>query len=217
MTRLLPLLFLLPVSSLVAQSLPGIGPRERAEKAAPDSPEAAQLVQLPSRELDQRSDEFVALLRGRLAMQSREIDPFARHQDPDYRPPTPEPDRATPERGSAPATPITPFSDIIAGIRVTTVNASRRMFMVGDRSFRVGDRIPLDIGRAQPLPVQVVAVSNRSITFRNGESNETADLPLGIMPDGLEPSRRIEVPGIVPKGTTAPLSVNPVNGISANR
>ena len=211
-----------------AQSLSGLAPA--AEPAAPGSEKevapkntgeplaqhAAELASSPSRYAGIDVDAYVNLLSASFAMRKRTYDPFGRHQDPNFKPVQP----AKPKRrvlGAKP-TPVMPFVDIIRAIRVTAVFPSRGMFMVDSREFHEGQRIPLKLSNGKDIPIHVIKVAADAITFRNGETNETALLDTGLKPDGLtRGDGRDAPPGMIEKNANAPLIIdNPGAQIGAS-
>jgi len=186
--------------------------REVADQEAEES--TAELVAEPSRYAGIHLESYVRTLAASFAMRNRSRDPFARHQDPNYQPPQPKITKRVP---SYKPEPVTPFPDIVAGIQVTTVIPAQNQFLVGDRTFRVGDRINLNTGKDKMIPIHVLAVRANSIEFRHGNTNETAELRLDLLPDGLQRGAGLQPPGVVPANSNAPLEITPVNGLSSSR
>ena len=102
----------------------------------------------------------------------------------------------------------TPFSDIISLIQVTTIMPGEKRFLIGTRSFKQGDRIPLNF-RGKNITVEVTSVSSHQIEFRNLDNGETAALTLNLLPVGMTPGTDgITAPGMVPDNPNAPLELD---------
>ena len=139
------------------------------------------------------------------SIRNRATDPFGQIQDPNARPIV-KPTIAKTRR----YTPVqaTPFSDIVRLIKVTTVMPAERRFLIGNRSIKQGDRIPIAF-RGKNLQVEVAAVNSRQIQFRNLENGETAALKLNMLPAGMSPGNDgITAPGMVPDNPNAPIDLD---------
>lgn len=144
-------------------------------------------------------------------------DCFGQNQDPDAKPVI----KATTPlavRRSAPAQ-ATPFADIVRLLVVTTIMPGEKRFLVGTRSFKEGDILPL-VFRNKPIRAQITEVTSRQISFRNQESGEVAVRKLDMLPAGMTPgSRGISAPGMVPDRPNAPIDLeaaDPAASISTN-
>ncbi len=154
---------------------------------------------------DEQMTDYLSELSAVLTASKRTIDPFGQSQDPDAKPiirtPVAMPNRVAPVQA-------TPFSDIIRLIKVTTVMPSERKFLIGTRSLKVGDRLPLTY-RGRELNVEIASVSSRAIQFRNIENGETADLTLDLLPPGMTPGTSgIKAFGMIPDRPDAPLDLD---------
>ena len=136
----------------------------------------------------------------------RTTDPFGLPQDPNAKPVI-KPKLAKSTRVT-PAYQATPFSEIVRMIKVTTIMPNERRFLIGTRSVRQGDSIPISF-RGRNINVEVAAVSSRKIEFRNLDNGETASLPLNLLPAGMTPGTGgITAPGMVPDRPNAPLMLD---------
>jgi len=215
-TPLTPLLLLLCAGAAFGQSASSFVPQAAAGEPAPSAVDQADpdLASKPSRFAGLHVDSYVRTIIGSLSIGKRQTDPFGLHQDPNYKPPKPK--RQLANRPTVKKAPQLSFGDIVGGIEINAVIPGKQTFLVGDRSFRVGDRIPLDV-RGRMLTVQVIAVSTDSVSFRNTLSGETANIRLSIAP-GMSKGEDVPLPpGFVPEGRNAPLSITPTNGLSTNR
>lgn len=154
---------------------------------------------------EERLPEYFGELSAVLTASKRTVDPFGQIQDPDAKPiirtPVATPNRVAPIQA-------TPFSDIIRLIKVTTVMPSERKFLIGTRSLKEGDRLPLTY-RGRELNVEVASVNSRAIQFRNIENGETAALTLDLLPPGMTPGTRgIKAFGMKPDRPDAPLDLD---------
>lgn len=138
-------------------------------------------------------------------MKTRTTDPFGQLQDPDAKPIV-KPTIAKTTRRAAP-TQITPFAEIIRRIQVTTIMPGERRFLIGTRSFKQGDRFPMNF-RGRSINVEISMVNSREIEFRSLDNGEKASLKLTLLPPGMTPgSEGISAPGMVPDRPNAPLDI----------
>lgn len=174
---------------------------EKPDKPAP-SPSAT-----PSRYVEEDDVEaYVNTLSSIFSMRNRTTDPFGQYQDPDAKPIV----KASPNKPKTRATQMQafPFADIVRLIKVTTIMPGEKRFLVGTRSIKEGDSIPLSF-RGRSYKVVVAGVSSRSIEFRNSESGEVAALTLNLLPVGMTPGNgKITAPGMVPENAGAPLELD---------
>jgi len=177
-----------------------------AAVAPPLIPKAdPELINEPSRYAGIDVEAYIHTVSSTFSMRTRERDPFARHQDPSYKPPVPKP-----KIGKRPAprpVRVTPFSDIVEAIRITTIIPSQQKFLVDGRSFRTGDEIKLKTGDGKLIAVEVVAVHADSVKFRHGTTKETAIQSLKLLPGGMERGGG----GIMPRGITSPDEQAPID------
>jgi len=183
-------------------------PKRKTPAAAP-SPvrEAGPVSDTPSRNVsDQDFQGYVDSLTAIFTIRKRATDPFGLLQDPDAKPIV-KPSVAKNSRRAAPIQ-ATPFSEIVRLIKVSTIMPAEKRFLIGTRSVKQGERIPLSF-RGRNLNVEVSSVSSRSIRFRNLENGETAELPLNLLPVGMTPGTRgITAPGMVPDQPNAPIQLD---------
>jgi hypothetical protein len=153
---------------------------------------------------------YVARIAESFAMARRDMDPFGRNQDPNFKPAAPEiarPDTA--DDGQEVAAPV-PLSALVAGIPVTMVMPTKQTFFVGDRAFHRGDRFPLRTGAGNLINVEILSVTSSSIIFREISKGETAVLRLGGAPAGMQRGTVLETPpGITVPNPAAPLDLQP--------
>lgn len=195
-------------------------PAPQAIKAAlPTKTEPGPVSNVPSRYVGEADLEaYVASLTAIFSMRQRETDPFGQLQDPNAKPLIKTPVATTSRR----VVPIqaTPFADIIRLIKVTTIMPGERRFLVGTRSIKEGDRIPL-VFRGKTISVEVVSVRSHQIDMRNLDNGETASLKMSLLPVGMTPGTRgISAPGMVPDRPNAPIDLdggNPLDAQSQNR
>jgi hypothetical protein len=165
---------------------------------------------VPSRYVSEEDfDDYVKSLSEVFSMRARTSDPFGQLQDPNAKPVI----KATVAKTTRRIAPIqaTPFSDIIKLIKVTTIMPKEQRFLMGTRSIKQGDRIPLSY-RSKNIRVEVSSVSSTKIEFRNLENGESASLQLNLLPTGMTPgSRAISTPGMAPDRPDAPIELDPGN------
>jgi hypothetical protein len=180
-----------------------------------DKETASELLASPSRYAGLDLNNYIQALSNSFSMRSRDVDPFARHQDPNFKPDKPIITRSKVQKFKK--EPITPFSDVIARINITAVMPTQQTFLVGERSFRIGDRIKLDVGKEKDISVHVVAIQANAVSFRHGVTGETADLTLKLMPEGMIRGIAVHPPGMVSKNSDTPIDARPRNPISSRR
>ncbi len=116
----------------------------------------------------------------------------------------------------AAAVQATPFADIIRKITVTTIMPGEKRFLLGTRSFKQGDVMPLNF-RNKQIHALITEVTSRQISFRNQESGETAVLKLDMLPPGMTPGNRgITAPGMVPDLPNAPIDLESADPVLPN-
>lgn len=181
---------------------PAAEPEAHKQSAA----EAGPVSVTPSRLVSpQELDSYVASLSSIFLMRNRQNDPFGHLQDPNAKP-IAKPS-ASPVARRSMQMQATPFSDIVGLIVVTTVMPGEKSFLVGTRSFKQGDQVPLTF-RGKPIRVQITEVSSRKIGFRNLDTGEIASRKLDMLPVGMTPGLRgITAPGMVADRPNAPLEL----------
>lgn len=187
-------------------------PKEPKEPKAtkPVAKEAGPVSAIPSRQVGTAELEpYVDSLSSVFLIRGRATDPFGQPQDPDAKPVVKTPVAGAVKR----AAPIqaTPFADIVGMIVVTTIMPGEKRFLIGTRSVKQGDQIPLTF-RGKSIRVQITEVNSRQIGFRNLDSGETASRKLDMMPAGMTPgSHGITAPGMVPDRPNAPIELEAAN------
>lgn len=182
------------------------GSPQPAEPAPAEKPTAPGLApSTPSRLVSREDlDGYVKGLVGIFSMQSRETDPFGRSQDPNAKPVVPV-SPANNGRRPAPA-PVVSLSEIVRLIVVNTIMPGEKQFLVGTRSFKQGDQIPL-VFRNQQLRIEVTEVNSQQIVFRNVANGEMATRKLDVLPVGMTPGTH----GIVAPGMMSGREDNPID------
>ena len=180
--------------------------------------EAGPVSATPSRHMGTAELEpYVESLGSVFLIRGRARDPFGQNQDPDAKPVV---------KASAPlavrrAAPVqaTPFSDIVRLLVVTTIMPGEKRFLVGTRSFKQGDVIPLAY-RNKQIRAMVTGVTSRQISFRNLDTGEEAARKLDLLPPGMVPGHQgITAPGMVADRPNAPIDLeaaDPASSISTN-
>lgn len=150
-------------------------------------------------------EAYLKTISGILHASSRTTDPFGLPQDPDAKPIV-----KAPTRSSAPAEIVVPFSDIVPLIRITTVIAAEKKFLVESRAFSQGEEFPLNF-RGKTLRILITEVSARQVEFKNLATGEVAARRLDLLPPGMSAGGKgATPPGMVPQGADAPLEIEPV-------
>jgi hypothetical protein len=197
------------------KAAPQKAPAAKKENAAPAN-EAAKVNIVPSRYVGESDLEaYVASLSSVFSMKTRATDPFGQLQDPDAKPIVKPTMAKTTKRVTS--VQVTPFSEIIRLIQVTTIMPGERGFLIGTRSFKQGDSFPINF-RGRSIKVEVCSVSSRQIDFRNVESGETASIKLNLLPAGMTPGTtgKITAPGMVADHPNSPLEIESGEAATAN-
>ena len=189
---------------------PDASAAKETKTTKPAAKEAGPVTSTPSRQVGTTELEpYLESLSSVFLMRGRATDPFGQHQDPDAKPIIKAPVAGSVKR----AAPIqaTPFSDIVGMIVVTTIMPGEKRFLIGTRSVKQGDQLPLSF-RGRPIRVQVTEVTSRQIGFRNLDSGETASRKLDMLPVGMTPGNHgITAPGMVPDRPNAPIELEAVS------
>jgi hypothetical protein len=182
-------------------------PATVADAAAIPAIDPAPAIATPSRLVGKEQlAAHVQAIAAVFTIARRATDPFGLPQDPNAKPVI-KPSVAKASR-SVPSIQATPFSEIVRLIKVTTIMPNERRFLIGTRSIRQGDRIPLGF-RGRNINVEVVSVSSRKIEFRNLDSGETAAMPLNLLPVGMTPGTNgITAPGMLPDRPNSPINLD---------
>jgi hypothetical protein len=91
---------------------------------------------------------------------------------------------------------------------INTIMPGEGRFLVGTRSFAIGERIPITF-RGKPIQVEVTKVTAREIAFRNTTSGEIAVRKMDFMPVGMSAGNHgISAPGMIEDGPNAPLDLD---------
>lgn len=166
----------------------------------------------PSRRVDVAEMEpYLESMSSVFLSRSRAYDPFGQSQDPDAKPVI----KASTTRMAKRAAPvqITPFSDIVRLIVVTTIMPGEKSFLVGTRSIKQGDTIPLSF-RGKQMQVKVTEVTSRQIAFQNLDNGEMATRKLDMLPVGMTPGNRgITAPGMYSDSRNAPIELESGNNL----
>jgi hypothetical protein len=208
------LVFALSASSAVAQSAANFDTQALAPEApaAKEEPAAKPIVKeappantTPSRQVGPAElESYVASLASVFSSRDRATDPFGQLQDPDAKPVI-----KTPVAGPKRIAPIqaTPFADIVRLLVVTTIMPGEKRFLVGTRSIKQGDQIPLSF-RGKQIRVQITEVTSQQIAFKNLDNGETASRKLDMLPVGMTPGNRgISAPGMTLDRPNAPIEL----------
>lgn len=186
---------------------PATAPAPAAGSPAPLSPSALRASPLrPSRYVTEKDlPAYVKALTESFSITRRATDPFGQLQDPNAKPVV----KPTPVVASRRVVAIQPtsFNEIVSRIKVNTVMPNEKKFLIGTRTIRQGDEIPLNF-RGRSIMVRVLKVSSRAIEFRNNESGETASLSLGLLPEGMKAGSEFRPPGMTPQTPNAPIEID---------
>lgn len=159
----------------------------------------------PTRLIDGDVSKHVDMLRARLAISTQERGPFGLFQKPGK-----EPVKAFVSPAKKLRTVVIPFDAVVDALTIAAVMPSDKMFMVGSRSLRVGQTLPLVAG-GRTFRTRVEHVRSDQIGFRNLEDNEMAVKRLDLLPDGVSAGGgKLTPQGVIPSngGSAEPLQVD---------
>jgi hypothetical protein len=179
----------------------------RSEKTTkPIVKEASLAGTTPSRQIGPAELEaYVTSLASVFSIKERVTDPFGQSQDPDAKPAITTPIASASQR-IAPAQ-ATPFADIVQLITVTTIMPREKRFLIGTRSIKLGDQIPVSF-RGRQMRVLVTDVTSQQIAFKNLDNGETASRKLDMLPVGMNRGNRgISAPGMTLDQPNAPIEL----------
>ncbi|MBB5352358.1 hypothetical protein HNR46_002603 [Haloferula luteola] len=198
------LLFALFISAAAGQSfsIPGNVPNPAPEG---EGTVDREIVNTPSRYAVLNVDAYLRSVSASFDMRNRKLDPFCRYQDPNYRPVQPVVSRVS-KRPTA--VRKIPLSDYVNRLAITGINATRREFLMGFRTFHAGDTLRVKT-EAGILSLEVLAIEPNRITFQNTESSETAIKQFEILPDGMTRGAATQPPGLVPNDEDATIDLTP--------
>lgn len=172
----------------------GGGQVPSAARSVPGVPSVAVATEaMASRLVTGPVEPQIALLRSRLAITGNDRGPFGFFQDPKK---AEEQDIMIPQ-GPSEQPKETPFEDVVNSIPISIVSPAEQQFMVGARTFTTGDEFPIEIA-GESIPVRVVRVRMRSVTFRNTKTDKTAAKGIDLDPKGVVEAKggKIDVPGL---------------------
>lgn len=200
-TAVLMLVGLIGIGSAIAQDA-----SEPPASTPATVPAPAISTMIPSRMVNPEEIEpYLQFVYSRIDIAGRATDPFGQLQDTTQKVEIKKPTLKTrrPTRMKA-----TTFDEIIGRIRVTTVMPAENRFLIGGRSFRLGDEFPIAF-RGRSYDVKVVGVDSKKIEFKKVDTGETSSVKLNMLPPGMEPgSNGISAPGLLSNDQDAPLQVD---------
>lgn len=184
---------------------PAVPTQKGASGAKPASPEAAPVTTTPSRNIaPDDMDAYLVSMSAVFMSRERATDPFGHLQDPDARPVIKTP---LAQANRPAAIQAVPFEEIIRLIKINAIMPGEKRFLIGTRTIRKGDQIPL-IHRNRQIRAQVIDVTSKQIDFRNLDTGETASRVLDILPAGMTPgSNGITAPGMTLDQPNAPIEL----------
>lgn len=172
-----------------------------AEPAPEAGQDQAEGSNVPTRLVTEDVEGYLTGIRAKLAINSKDRGPFGLFQKPGKEPAQP---LLTPFERPKKRAEI-PFATIVNALPVAAVIQAEGMFMIGSRSVKVGEVLPLVAG-GRTVRAQVESVRAAEITFRNLANGDVAVKRLDMLPNGVRPGGGvIRPPGVVPDG--GPLEV----------
>lgn len=184
--------------------LPGPGNRAAARATvpviSPDSSNGSRFL------TEDELDGYVAETSKSLSIMGRQFDPFGQVQDPAAKPAVIKPKLRDPSVAARRSS----FDEIIGKIKINTIMPSEKRFLVGTRSFKLGDKFPISY-RGRNTLVEVVDVKASKIEFKNTESGEISSVKIKLLPAGMSSGDDggFSAPGMVKDKDDAPLQLEP--------
>lgn len=175
-----------------------------AEAAA--EPRQTLSAMRPSRQVGpEEIGTYLQYVQSRLDIASRSVDPFGQVQDPNAKAEIKKPTLTTrrPTRMKA-----TSFDEIIERIEISAIMPAENRFLIGGRSFRLGDQFPIAF-RGRNHEVKVIGVSASKIDFEKIETGEVSSVKLNMLPPGMQQgSDGITAPGFNANDSNTPLQID---------
>ncbi|GAA5484420.1 hypothetical protein [Haloferula sargassicola] len=198
----------LSLTGLSQTLAPVPAPPSGADSATSSAPEAKdnapELINTPSRNVGLDVEAYLRSVESSLDMRNRQLDPFGRYQDPNRKAVVQQPLA----RHTITKARTIPFSDHVNQLPISGV-VSGKEFLIGARTYRIGDQLTLKIERGE-LRVQVIAIGSDSVTFQDLASEESATKHLGILPPGMERGNKQSLPpGFVPLDQNPTIDLTP--------
>ena len=107
----------------------------------------------------------------------------------------------------------TSFDDIVGRIKINTIMPAENRFLIGTRSFKLGDQIPI-MYRGRKIMIEVIRVKATKIDFKNNETGEISSVELKLMPAGMSAgSKGFTAPGMVEDKPDTPLQLDSPSGL----
>lgn len=150
-------------------------------------------------------EPYLQFVYPRINIASRKTDPFGQVQDTTQKVEVKKPTLTArrPTRIKA-----TTFDEIVGRIKVTTIMPAENRFLIGGRSFRLGDEFPINF-RGRNHEVKVIGVDSKKIEFKKMDTGETASVKLDMLPPGMQAgSDGLNAPGLQSNDPDAPLKVD---------
>lgn len=173
---------------------------------ASTQPQQALGAMRPSRQIGpEELDSYLQFVHSRLDITSRSVDPFGQVQDPNAKAEIKKPTLTArrPTRMKA-----TSFDEIIDRIEISAIMPAENRFLIGGRSFRLGDQFPIAF-RGRNHEVKVIGVSASKIDFEKIETGEVSSVKLNMLPPGMQQgSGGITAPGFNANDANTPLQID---------
>jgi len=202
------LTFHLTLSPASAQTEPlPLPAKGKAAGSPPKEPAPAKIISsrfVAEKDLDAYVDSTSAMF----SMRDRATDPFGQPQDPNAKPVV----KAAAPKAQRRIVQVqaTPFSEIVASIKVTTIKPREKSFLYEGTSYKPGDHIDNLTFHGKSIRLEIVAVNSQQIVFRNLDNNETASVKSPELPHGMtRGTHGINALGMTTTRTKAPVELDP--------
>lgn len=187
------------------QSLSSNSQSADSAQGSVETTDIEQLKSKPSRFAVGNVGLYTSARSATFYMADKKMDAFGLFQDPTFRPPTPKNTTATIKKGPSHIA-AKPLSEIVKGIKVSTIMIKEKSFLVGVRSFKQGQEFAISYDEGRTKRLQVTRVDPGEITFRDLDSNEEAKLKIDVLPLGMSAGdERLKPAGMVSPDVGQPL------------
>ncbi len=191
-------------SADVLQSLSNNNQAAGGEGSTQPAPDVDQLITKPSRFSISHVEQYTDARIAGFYMNDKKMDAFGLYQDPTFRPViknTPTAIKRGPSHIAA-----KPLSEIVQGIKVSTIMVREKKFLVGVRSFKEAEEFSISYDEGRTKRLKVIKVDPSEITFKDLDSNEEAKLKIDVLPPGMSAGDD----SIKPAGMVSPAGDQPL-------
>ena len=111
------------------------------------------------------------------------MDVFGLYQDPDFKPVIKNVPTAI-KKGPT-NTVKKPLTEIIQGIKVSTIMIKEKSFLVGDSAYKEAEEFTITYQEGRTKRLKVIKVEPNQIIFKDLDTKEEATLKIEVLPPGM--------------------------------